>query len=207
MTTLKESLKVLVACSFMLTSCLTAKKVDNQVAKLFGEIPQQQKKKSNETIFITSSLITSDSKISTSETKTSDVLPLFFYNQWDYKNTCTLNPQIPINNFIKTVQSVANKELRSKLNGQKLEINIDKIPNVFAIDDKAHLIFFGYAFGWDDVSIMADNIDMVVTYKISKDNVESKRGTITIPYIYDKKKLGMFKSWKKATTEYLVPYQ
>ena len=53
---------------------------------------------------------------------------------------------------------------------------------------------------------MADNIDMVVTYKISKDNVETKRGTITIPYIYDKKKLGMFKSWKKATTEYIGQY-
>lgn len=206
MKTLKTNLKLFIASSLFLTSCLTAKKVDKQVAKQYGEISQPQKKKSNENIFITSSLITSDTKISTSETKTSHVLPLIIYNQWDYKNTCTLNPQIPINNFISTVQTAANKGLRDKISGQKLELSVDKIPNIFAIDDKAHLIFFGYAYGWDNVSIMSDKVDMVVTYKLSKDGLETKKGTITIPYIYDKQKLGMFKSWKKATTEFLEQY-
>lgn len=206
MTTFRNSLKLFISCSLIITSCLTAKKVDRQVAKQYEEISQTQKKKSNENIFVNSELITSDSKIYTSETKTSHVLPLIIYNQWDYKNTCTLNPQIPINNFISTVHAAANKGLRDKISGQKLELNVVKIPNIFAIDDKAHLIFFGYAFGWDDVSIMADNIDMVVTYKLSRDNAEPEKGTITIPYIYDKTKLGMFKSWKKATAEYLEQY-
>ena len=204
--TFKTTLKLFIASSLILTSCLTAKKVDKQVAKQYGEISQPKKKKSHENIFITSSLITSDNKISTSETKTSNVLPFIIYNQWDYKNTCTLNPQIPINNFISTVQISANKGLREKLSGQKLELTVDKIPNIFAIDDKAHLIFFGYAVAWDDVSIMSEKIDMVIIYKLSKDGSEIKKGTITIPYIYDKQRLGMFKSWKKATTEYLEQY-
>lgn len=206
MKTLKTNLKLFIAASVILTGCLTAKKVDKQVAKQYGEISQPNKKKSNDNITITSSLITSDTKISTSETKTSNVLPLIIYNQWNYTNTCTLNPQIPINNFISTVQTASNKSLKSKLNGQKLELSVDKIPNIFAIDDKAHVIFFGYAFGWDNVSIMSNNVDMVVTYKVSKEGLELKKGTITIPYIYDKQKLGMFKNWKKATTEFLEQY-
>jgi hypothetical protein len=105
-----------------------------------------------------------------------------------------------------SVQAEAKKGLRNKIEGQKLEINVEKIPNIFAINDKAHLIFYGYAFGWDNVSIVSNKIDLVVTYKLSKDNVESKRGTITIPYIYDKMKLGMFKSLKTAVSEYLVQY-
>ena len=204
--TFKTILKLFIASSLIITICLTAKKVDNQVAKQYGEISQPKKKKSHENIFITSSLITSDNKISKSETKTSNVLPFIIYNQWNYKNTCILNPQIPINNFISTVQTSTNKGLREKLSGQKLELTIDKIPNIFAINDKAHLIFFGYAIGWDDVSIMSEKVNMVVIYKLSKDGLETKKGTITIPYIYDKQRLGMFKSWKKATTEYLEQY-
>ena len=206
MKTLKTNLKLFIASSVILTSCLTAKKVDKEVAKQYGEISQPKKKQANDNIFITSSLITSDSKISTSETKTSHVLPFIIYNQWNYTNTCTINPQIPINNFISTVQTTSNKKLRDIISGLKLELSVDKIPNIFAIDDKAHLIFLGYAFGWDNVSIMSDKIDMVVTYKLSNDGLETKKGTITIPYIYDKQKLGMFKNWKNATIEFLEQY-
>ena len=206
MKALKTNLKLLIVSSLILTSCLTAKKVDKQVAKKYGEISQTKKKQLNDNIIITSSLITSDNTISTSETKTSNVLPLIIYNQWNYTNTCTLNPQIPINNFISTVQTSASKNLKDKISGQKLELSVDKIPNIFAIDDKAHLIFIGYAFGWDNVSIMSNKVDMIVSYKLLKNGIETKKGVITVPYIYDKQKLGMFKNWKTATAEFLQQY-
>jgi hypothetical protein len=183
---------------------LKTKKVDKQVAKQYGDNQQTQRKKTNDFISVTSSLTSNADKISTTETNTSNVLPLLIYWSWDYKNTCTLNPQIPINNFTTTV--LANKGLKAKLNGQKLELSVDKIPNKFSIDDKSHLIFLIYAFAWDDISIKAENIDMLVSYRVSKDNVETKRGIITIPYNNHKKNLGMFKSWKKATSEYLDQY-
>jgi hypothetical protein len=41
---------------------------------------------------------------------------------------------------------------------------------------------------------------------VLKDNIETKKGIITIPYTYDKMMLGMYKSWKKATREYLSLY-
>lgn len=206
MKTLQINLSLFIACSIIFTSCLTAKKVDRQVAKKYDELSSSTKKQTKENILITSKLITSDNKISTSETKTSNVLPLIIYNRWNYTNTCTLNPQIPINNFTSTVLSASSKGLRDKIIGQTLELSVEKIPNVFAIDDKAHVIFFGYAVGWDDVSIMSDKVDLVVNYKLLKDGAETKKGLITVPYIYDKEKLGMFKSWKKATDEFLDQY-
>jgi hypothetical protein len=206
MTSLKTNLKLFIICASILTSCLTAKKVDKQVAKLYGEKQQPQKKKQIDFISITSSLTSTDNQTSTTETKTSNVLPLLFYWSWDYKNTCTLNPQIPINNFTTTVLGIANKRLKEKLNGQKLELSVDKIPNKFAFDDKAHLIFIIYAFGWDNVSIKAETADLVVSYKVLNNNAESKTGIITIPYYDDKKNLGMFTSWKKATSDYLDQY-
>ena len=53
---------------------------------------------------------------------------------------------------------------------------------------------------------MSDKVDLVVNYKLLKDGSETKKGLITVPYIYDKEKLGMFKSWKKATDEFLDQY-
>ena len=206
MTVLKTNVKLFIICTSILTSCLTAKKVDRQVAKLYSEKQQPQKKKQIDFISITSILTSTDNQTSTTETKTSNVLPLLFYWSWDYKNTCTLNPQIPINNFTTTVLGIAGKRLKEKLNGQKLELSVDKIPNKFAFDDKAHLIFIIYAFGWDNVSIKAEKADLVVSYKVLNNNADSKTGIITIPYYDDKKNLGMFTSWKKATSDYLDQY-
>lgn len=187
----------------VLTSCLTAKKVDRQVAKQYADKQEGQRKKQNELISIPTSLIPSDDRLSSSETKTSKLLPLVFYWSWNYTNTCTLNPKVPINNFAATMQSYGSRKLNEKLKGQKLELIIHKIPNKFAIDDKAHLIFFGYAYGWDNVSIKGEKMDMVVSYTLLKDNLEIKHGTISIENFDDKKNIGMFTSWKKATAEYL----
>ena len=201
-----KTLAVTLLGMVILTSCLTANKVDRQVAKKYADKQQGQKKKQNDLISITSTLISNDDRISTSETKTSNMLPLLFYWSWDYKNTCTLNPQIPINNFTATVLNYASRRLNDKLKGQKLELIINKIPNKFAIDDKAHIIFFGYAVAWDNVFIKGESMDIVVSYRLLKDNAEVKNGVISIPNFDDKRRLGMFTSWKKATTDYLDQY-
>lgn len=201
----KISIKILVFCIAMLTGCLTSKKMDRQVAKQYTDIPEPRKNKPEDIITISTTL-TSVNKISETVTKTSNMLPLIVYWQWNYDNTCTLNPQIPINNFSSTVLSQVNKGLQQKLNGQKLELSIDEIPNKFAINDKAHLIFVIYAFAWDNVTIKTINSNLVVSYRIIKENTATKNGIITIPYADDKQALGMFKSWKTATEEYLNAY-
>lgn len=205
MTTCKNALILAVVCSTLFTSCLTAKKVDKQVAKHYAG-RQQPKKKETDIINITTSLAAAGDQISTTETKTSKMLPLLLYWSWDYKNTCTINPEVPVNTFKSTVMTYSNRGLKEKIKGQNLQLVIDKIPNKFAFDDKAHVIFFGYAFGWDNVSIKAENMDMVVSYILSKDNLEVKKGVISIPNFNDKRNLGMFTSWKTATTEYLDQY-
>ena len=182
MKTIKVNVPLFFVISFLLTGCLTAKKVDRQVATQYAD-KQKQIKKQPDNISVTSELLSADSKVSSTETKTSNMLPLVFYWSFDYKNTCTINPRIPINNFTATVMGSANKNLKEKLTGQKLELSVDQIPNKFAIDDKAH-----------------------VSYKLTKENTDVKTGTITIPYSQDKKHIGMYKSWKKATSEYLDVY-
>lgn len=203
---LRTNLLLAVLSVTIFASCLTSKKVDKQIAKQYSDVSEIKKKKQSDNIAITSSVAPMSGQISTTETKTSNMLPFILYWKWNYTNTCTLNPQIPINNFISTVSHYANKGLESKLAGEKLELSVDKIPNQFQILDKAHLIFLVYAYGWDDVSIKASDMEMIVSYRVLKDHVETKKGIISIPNFDDKKSLGMFKNWKTATTEYLTQF-
>jgi len=190
-----------------LTSCLNAKRLDSYVQQQFPEMQSLQKKKTSETIVINSPLITIDEKTSKSENKTVGVLPLIVYWRWDYKNTCTLNPLIPVSSFSKSFTLAVNKGLKDKLAGKRIELSIEKIPNQFAIDDLGHLIFLGfYAISWDKIYIKTENKDLVFTYKLVDNGVPVKSGTIQLAYADDKKRLGIFKSWKTATSEYLAQY-
>jgi hypothetical protein len=199
-------IKTLLAGSLLLTGCLNARKIDRQVARQYNDELPMLKKKQVDDIVITSAYTGADSKLSSTQSKTSNFLPLLVYWSWDYKNTCTLNPQIPLVNFTNTVHSYANKGLHQKLNGSRLELRVDSLPNKFALMDKAHLIFFGYAVGWDNVYLKAEPMNMVVTYKLLKDNQEMKNGIVSIPVLHDRQNLGMFRSWKRATQDYLDQY-
>lgn len=198
------TLMALIVSSFLLTGCLTGKKMDRFVEQQYGEVPKPKKKAAN--VIITSSLITGDDKISTSKAKTCQVIPAIFYNQWNFKNTCSLNPQIPVNSFISTVQNLVNKDLNHLISGQVLSLNVESIPNAFSVEDKNYIIFFGLYVSWNKFTIKTEKADLVVSYKLTKDGVETKKGTIRIPYVEDKQKIGLFKGWKRAVADYLDDY-
>ncbi|MBS1666158.1 MAG: hypothetical protein JST58_02165 [Bacteroidetes bacterium] len=188
-------------------SCLGPKKINKWVATQYGATPAPTKPKTD-LIKISSNLPSMDNRLSTTEKKTSHLLPLLFYWQWDYKNTCSLNPQIAVHNFTSTVMSYSNKGLKQKLNGRRLELTIEKIPTRFAIDDKGHLIWvILYAFGWETLTLQPEDNIMVVSYKLfNTDNSMAKDGSINIQNSDKKLTLGMLQSLKKKTFQYLEQY-
>src|SRR5205807_10511695 len=85
---------ILLFCSlFLLTGCLGPKKTDKWVAEKYMELPPLSKKKHDQ-ILISSNQAFAGTQLSTTVKKTSDMVPLIVYWQFDYKNTCTLNPFI-----------------------------------------------------------------------------------------------------------------
>lgn len=204
---IKHTLLVLLTFTTFLSGCLGPKKIDQWADNHYGESVNVPPKMKSDYISITSGLITDDPKASSTAKQTKNLLPLIFYWQLDYMTTCTLNPKIPINTFRSTVQSYANsKGLRQKLNGQKIELTIDKIPNIFVMNDRGHLIWIIYAFAWDNITFQPDNQEMVVSYKIKKDNIETKNGVVTIPNTDKVLQLRYLQSLKKATGQYLDQY-
>ena len=201
-----RNLNLLIIVVIFFSSCVTSAKMDRFVAKQYNNQISSLPKKKNNDIVITTPLATNSTQISTAITKTSKMLPLIVYWQWEYKNMCTLNPAIPVNSFINTMNSGASKPLVQKLNGKKLEITIEQVPNVFSFVDKAHMIWLIYAIGWDNIYIQPNKKEMIVDYKLFQDSSTTKTGTITIPNYEANRPVRMFQSWKRAASEYISTY-
>jgi hypothetical protein len=192
---------------FSLSACLGPQKINKWVARHYQDEPSDAPKRKNEQITVSSKLPDMGVHLSETEKNTSHVLPLIFYWQYDYKNTCTLNPQLPVNNFTAAVNAYAGHGLKQKLKDNRLELTVEQIPHVFAIDDKGHIIWVIYAFGWDYLTIQPATSNLVVSYRVlSAGNAEIKHGTITIADIDKGMSLKMLQSLKKMTWQYLQQY-
>src|SRR5438128_776935 len=81
------------ASLLFLSSCLTSKKMDRYISEQYdNQVPKQDKKK--QAGLVINSSLTTDDAISHTVQKTSKVLPLIVYWQYDYRHTCTLNPAL-----------------------------------------------------------------------------------------------------------------
>jgi hypothetical protein len=191
--------------SGLFSSCLTAKKMDHYLALQYNnELPVPARKK-NTDIIIISSVPSAVTAISNSNQKTSKFLPLLVYWQWEYKVNCELNPTIGIVRFTNAINSQANKDLKEKLNGRKLELKVEQMPISFAIVDKAHSIFLLlYAFGWEKVYRAPDTSDLVVSYQLTQGDTSIKTGKISIKNNAQNNGLRYFQSWKSAVREQLA---
>jgi hypothetical protein len=204
----KQHLLVLVTFAAFLSGCLGPAKINKWVDKHCGETLNASTKTKGDYLSITSPLVTSDVKASTTKKQVKNFLPLLFYWQYDYMNTCTLNPKIPVNTFRSAVQSYVNsKGIKQKLNGQKLELTVEKLPNVFVLNDRGHIVYAViYAFGWDDITFRPDNQELVVTYRVLNGTTETQKGTVTVPNSDKLRRLRLFQSLRKATYQYLDQY-
>lgn len=195
---------LLLASIVCFSSCLTSKKMDKFVAEQYGSQLPKQKPNKKADITVTSTF-PADNDISLTTKKTSHVLPLIVYWQYDYRHTCTLNPQIGVASFSNTVNSMSGK-IGPKLNGAKLELTVEQVPQAFAIVDKGHIVWVVYAFSWDKIFVQPDAKDLVVSYKLTGNDGNTKTGRITVKNAEHSRNIRFFQSWRSATSEYLTDY-
>lgn len=198
---------VIVFLVTLFTSCLGPNKINKWVNQQYGGTINNTVKKKEDIINVNSTVTYSGGGLSQTEKKTSKLLPLIFYWQYDYVNTCTLNPQIPVNDFTSVAMNYTrNNILKQKLNGNRLELTLEKIPGSFVIDDKGHIVWVIYAFSWDNVSIKNLDKEMTVSYRVLNGNNAVKTGSVIVTAADKEVPLGMFQSLKRKTKEFLTAY-
>jgi len=197
---------ILLSSIVFLSSCLTSKKMDAYISEQYNnEIPRVNKRKQPAEIEYTSALPATPSTVSATESHTK-ILPLIVYWNIEERQTCTLNSSIAAANFENTINKIASKGLNEKLNGNKLELTIQQVPSSFALVDKTHAIWLVYAIQWEKVYIEPQPGDLVVSYKLMRNDSTLKTGLITVKNTERNKNLRFFQSWKSAITEHLADY-
>lgn len=190
-------------CSLLLSSCLSSKKIDNFVAAQYNYQLPKIKNRDIPVLPTTSALGTT---ISTTEPHTK-VLPLVLYWVVDYRHTTNLNSQIAVANFANAVNTTASRSLNQKLNGQKLELTVEQAPSTFAFVDKTHFIWLIiYVVHWDKIYIEPEAKDLIVSYKLLRNETVVKTGRIAVKNPEHNKGLRFFQSWKSAINEYIATY-
>lgn len=202
----RRSIYFLFTCSLLLSSCIGPARMDKWIAKHYGAVPAPVKKKSD-LVTIQSNLPSMGSTISESRKKRSTLLPLIVYWKFTYGNTSNLNPQMALNTFTTTVNNQAARTLKQKLNGQTIELTVEKMPAAFEMNDEGHIIFVIYVISWEKIHLQPIDKELKVSYKVlNSDNSVAKTGTVSVPVTQEAKAVGLYQSVKKKTWQYLEEY-
>lgn len=188
------------------SGCLTAKKMDGWIEEYEGGFTTKLKTSDYITV-VTPELPKSDLS-SVSQKGKYKLVPAIFYWKSERSVVSSLNPYIPVVNINSTILQYANtKKLKEKLNGQKIELTINKVPAVFNLVDRYQMIFFVvYYVHWEKVFISPQKQDLIISYRILKENTEIKKGTITVADPSKPRDLKFLQSVKKMTWNYLEEY-
>lgn len=195
---------ILIFFASFLAGCVGPKKVNRWVDEHYGYLGAIKPRKND---FITiSSNLPFGPETSVTDREVKNVLPLIFYWRWDYTITSSLNPKIPVGTFTSAVQSYALKALKPKLPDARIELTVDSIPSTFILNNRSQMIWVVYAFGWDKITIASENKNLVVSYKIIKDNTPDKTGVVTVDNTIPVLQKTYLKRVKTMTEEYLYQY-
>jgi hypothetical protein len=190
--------------SAAMSSCYIARQtkiIDNYYN---NQLPSPDKKKKND-ISIVNGLKSNSPAISITTRKSSNVLPLILYFKVDYRFIHTLNSQIPVTFITNTINNYSNKALSDKLNGRKLQLTIEQAPFSFADVDKWHMILF--LVSWDKLYMEPDTNNLVVSYKVMKNDVAEKTGSVEVKSNFTNKGRRFFQSFRSGISEYLGEYE
>lgn len=201
-----SNLIVAAVALLLLSGCLTPKKMDGWIEQYEGGFTT--KLKTSDYITIKTPELPKSDVPSVSQKGKYKLVPALVYWKSERSVISTLNPYIPVVNINSTILQYANtKKLREKLNGQKIELSISKVPSVFTLIDRYQMIFFVlYYVHWEKIFISPQRQDLVITYRILNGNVETKKGIITVKDPSVPRNLKFLQSVKKMTWNYLEEY-
>jgi hypothetical protein len=201
-----SAITIAIAFSVFTSGCFTPKKMDGWIEQYEGGFTT--KLKTSDYITVKTPELPKSDTPSVSHKGRSRFIPALIYWRIETSINSSLNPYIPVVNINSTILQYANsKKLREKLNGQKIELTISKVPTDFTFIDNFQMIYFVlYYVRWEKLYISPQKQDLVISYRILKDNAETKKGIITVTDPSKARNQKFMQSVKKMTWNYLEEY-
>ena len=206
MTHLQKIFVIIIGFVLFATGCMTSQKMDGWIAD--NQIVAS-KLKTSDYILVKAPDIKKSDTISLTKKGKFKLIPAIVYWRTENSFVSTLNQWVPLGTFNSSLIQYANaKGLKQKLNGQKIEFSVDKFPATFSLTFVSHLIYFGlYYVQWSKDFVNPVKQNLSISYRLLKDNLETKKGTITVTDPSKAEYLKFFQtSYKKLTMRYLEQY-
>lgn len=168
----------------LLTSCTSKRKLAKYARPIAQTMAYQPVESTNFCTFDFSKLDDFKKTVRVTTHK-SEVLPLIFVYVFDRNLHTHISPKIVANQFQSYFLDLAkSNDLEQKLNGKKLEISIEQVPNSFQFTDQGTLIFliFGYIYAGNShkVEISPNKQNLKIKYRIVDEMTLPKEKVITI---------------------------
>ena len=189
----------------LLTSCIGTKKFTGFVEPKFQD---KQLISTNENIiFDLTGLENTNATITSTKVK-SQFIPAILYWQWNNTIKCEVNPTIVGQSFQENFLRYSDTlKVKEKLQGRKLELKIEKIPNSFVYTHKGNSVILIIAYTVSDLeAIFPQEQDLVVSYKITENGSTIKEGKLTSSN-KDQPIKNVWKSTKKFTWLYVDQFK
>jgi hypothetical protein len=189
----------------LLTSCIGTKKFTGFVEPKFQD---KQLISTNENIiFDLTGLENSSASITSTKVK-SQFIPAILYWQWNNTIKCEVNPTIVGQSFQENFLRYSDTlKVNEKLQGRKLEMKIEEIPNSFVYTHKGNSVILIIAYTVSDLeAIFPQEQDLVVSYKITENGSTIKEGQLTTTN-KDQPIKNVWKSTKKFTWLYVDQFK
>jgi hypothetical protein len=189
----------------LLTSCIGTKKFTSFVEPKF-----QEAKTNSANDYFTFDLAGLENKTSsiTSTKLKSQFIPAILYWQWNNTIKCEVNPVIVGQSFQENFLHYADSlKIQEKLQGRKLEMKLENIPNSFVYTHKGNSVILIIAYTVSDLeAIFPQEQDLIVSYKLTQNGSTIKEGKLTAS-IKDQPIKNVWKSTKKFTWLYIDQFK
>lgn len=189
----------------LLTSCIGTKKFTGFVEPKFQD---KQLISTNENIIFDLTGLENTSASITSTKVKSQFIPAILYWQWNNTIKCEVNPTIVGQSFQENFLRYSDTlKVQEKLQGRKLEMKVEKIPNSFLYTHKGNSVILIIAYTVSDLeAIFPQEQDLVVSYKLTKNGLTIKEGKLTTSN-KDQPIKNVWKSTKKFTWLYIDQFK
>ncbi len=192
----------------LLTSCISTQKFNEIVLQKYTQDTTIQEIPKSNYISFNLSKIPENPTLVKSKNLKSIFIPAVIFWQWENTISWELNPRKYGNFFCAELSQYADSiNLEYRLDGKKIEIILENIPNRFIYTHKGYTVILIISYLYNDIeAIFPEKQELRLTYKLYSDTTTIKENTIYFEYP-DKPLVNVWKSTKKLTWTYIDQYE
>ena len=181
---MKKAGKILCLVMVIIVACVTPKRLNRLTEENLGAKQANYPITYEDYISINTTNLINQPFIAHSVKVKHKFIPAIVYWEWEKNIECTIDPYYTIHLFMEEAMKIATeKNLKNRLEGQKLELTFEEMPNKYLYSHKGFTLVFLFAYSVSDAEHLLPFMrDFKIKYRILKDQQETKSGVITLAH-------------------------